>query len=233
MTDPGTDRFAMAPRAALGLIVVLFGLLLTAANIGWIDPEEVWSVLRYWPLVLVIVGGVKIAVGETRSSRTGGGVLAVIGLWLLAQQMLFIRIRLADWLPLALIGIGVLLISRARQRWMIGPTGVDRTLSDVAFWSGVKRRVTTSSFKHAELTAVMGGIDLDLRPAATEGGEAVIDVFVLMGGVEIIVPPDWSVSNQIVTILGGSEDKSSATQEARHRLILRGLVIMGGVEIKT
>ena len=78
----------------------------------------------------------------------------------------------------------------------------------------------------------MGGIELDLRQAGTENGEAVIDVFVLWGGIEITVPPDWTVSNQVTPILGGAEDKSTGTQQARNRLIVKGVVIMSGVDIK-
>ena len=33
--------------------------------------------------------------------------------------------------------------------------------------------------------------------------------------------------------MGGAEDKSTGTQRRAHRLIVRGVVIMGGVEIKT
>ena len=65
------------------------------------------------------------------------------------------------------------------------------------------------------------------------GQEAIIDVFVWWGGVEITVPPDWAVSNQVVAIMGGADDKSTGTQDARNRLIVRGFVVMGGVEIKT
>jgi len=56
---------------------------------------------------------------------------------------------------------------------------------------------------------------------------------VMWGGVEIWVPPEWAVSNQVGLLMGGAEDKSSGTQDARHRLIVRGFVLMGGVEIKT
>jgi hypothetical protein len=109
----------------------------------------------------------------------------------------------------------------------------DSKISDVAIWSGLERRITSSTFKHADLTAVMGGIDLDLRQASTDTGQAVVDVFVLWGGIEITVPPDWAVQNEVTPIMGGAEDKSTGTQQARHRLIVRGVVIMGGVDIKT
>ena len=55
----------------------------------------------------------------------------------------------------------------------------------------------------------------------------------MWGGIEITVPPDWAVDNHIVPIMGGVVDKSTGTQAATHRLHLRGVVLMGGVEIKT
>ena len=108
----------------------------------------------------------------------------------------------------------------------------EQKISEFAVWSGVQRRVTSPAFKHADLTAVMGGIEFDLRQAGTNNGEAVIEVFVLWGGIEIIVPPDWAVSNQVTPIMGGAEDSSTGTQQARHRLVVKGVVIMGGVDIR-
>jgi hypothetical protein len=71
-----------------------------------------------------------------------------------------------------------------------------------------------------------------LRHAAIDG-EAVIDVFALWGGIEIRVPEDWSVESRVVPILGGVDDKTRPPQGAsRHRLVLRGFVIMAGVEVK-
>ena len=112
------------------------------------------------------------------------------------------------------------------------PSPREEVIAEFAFWSGKERRVT-SSFKRGELTAVMGGIELDLRSASTTGGEATLDVFAFWGGIEIRVPPDWTVVNQVTAILGGSEDKSVGSRDARNRLVLRGFVIMGGVEILT
>jgi hypothetical protein len=41
------------------------------------------------------------------------------------------------------------------------------------------------------------------------------------------------VSNEVGLLMGGAEDKSTGTQDARHRLTVRGFVLMGGVDIKT
>ena len=58
-------------------------------------------------------------------------------------------------------------------------------------------------------------------------------MFVLWGGIEITVPPDWASRTSVTPIMGGVEDKSTGTQAARTSPDLRGFVIMGGMSIKT
>jgi predicted membrane protein len=99
--------------------------------------------------------------------------------------------------------------------------------------SGSKRRWGKSVFRGAEMTAFMGGCVLDLRDALMSSGElAVVDVFVIMGGVNIFVPPNWTVSQEVVPLLGGVHDKTrSVPSNPAQHLLVRGTVVMGGVEI--
>ena len=99
--------------------------------------------------------------------------------------------------------------------------------------SSSKRRWGKSVFRGAEATAFMGGCELDLRDALMSSGElAVIDVFVIMGGVNIFVPPNWTVSQEVVPLLGGVHDKTrSVPSNPAQHLLVRGTVVMGGVEI--
>ena len=102
----------------------------------------------------------------------------------------------------------------------------------MAVLGGVNRGNNSRAFRGGDLTAVMGGCEIDLRQAAIEG-EAVIDVFAMWGGIEIRVPENWSVVGRVTPILGGYEDKTRPPRDAgTQRLIVRGMVIMGGVEIK-
>src|SRR5690348_14727059 len=98
---------------------------------------------------------------------------------------------------LALVVLGGTMIIRAQDRARHGDVTTERQFSDFAFWSGVKRRITSPAFKGADFTAVMGGGELDLRGASTAEGPAVIDLFIVMGGLEITVPADWAVSNEV------------------------------------
>ncbi len=189
--------------------------------------------MRFWPLALVALGVAKIVSATCRSSRVFGGLLVLSGLWITAEQVYGVRVHFWQWWPLLLIAGGVMLVARAWETRAPVPAVARDGGVELALWSGVERRISSPDFKGADLTAIMGGIELDLRGASTATGTAVVDVFALMGGIEIRVPADWVVVNQIVPILGGVEDKSTGTQASQHRLILRGLVLMGGVEIKT
>ena len=58
-------------------------------------------------------------------------------------------------------------------------------------------------------------------------------MFALWNGIEIRVPEDWTVVSRVVPILGGVEDEIRAPQTAvGKRLVVRGFVIMAGVEMK-
>jgi hypothetical protein len=106
------------------------------------------------------------------------------------------------------------------------------TINIVAIMGGVSRGNNSSAFRRADLLAFMGGCEIDLRKAAING-EAVIDIFCMWGGIEIRVPEDWTVVSHIMPLMGGVEDKTRPPQTATaHRLTLRGMALMGGVEIK-
>jgi hypothetical protein len=250
--------FRLTPQAVFGLLIVAAGVLMTADNLQWLEAGKV---LRFWPLAVILAGALKFAQSPTSSGRLFGGLIILVGMMLSAQWILRWPIRVEEWwFPVSLIVVGVVILLRATQAPIPpvptqeslpddrpgtrnGPpvlyplmglqTSSDATLSEFAVWAGKQRRNVSPVFRHADLTAVMGGIELDLRGAATATGEAVIDLFVMWGGIEIWVPPDWAVSNQVGVLMAGAEDKSTGNQNARHRLVVRGFAVMGGVEIKT
>jgi hypothetical protein len=252
--NPEHPTPVLTPRLVVGLLVVGFGLALMFDNLGWMNAGDL---LRYWPFGLILVGLAKLFHDDSRSGRIAGGLLCALGILFALEIFWFVRFDVWRWWPLAIIFFGILIVSRAfSQQETTGkiqvgvvfggskpagesaaaparPGTQDPRISELAIWSGVERRVSSPAFKRADLTAIMGGIEFDLRQAGTDQGEAVIEVFVMWGGIEITVPPDWAVSNQVTAIMGGAEDQSTGTQQAQHRLIVKGVVIMGGVDIKT
>ena len=244
----------LTPQLIFGLLIIFIGVVFTLDELG-IAPAT--NYLRFWPLALVLIGVLKML-----QARDGGGAFAglmftLAGVWLQAEELDIIHIRLWQIWPLALVLFAGYLVwqglarrdtppvpnvepivpePRVRDSWSgtASAKAVDQTstLSGVAILGGVSRGNNSRAFRGADLLAIMGGYQLDLRQAAIHG-DAVIDVFVMWGGIEIRVPEDWSVSSRIVPLMAGVEDKTRAPQGATdHRLQLRGFALMGGVEIK-
>ena len=61
---------------------------------------------------------------------------------------------------------------RARMRRPAPSSAATRSLSEIAIWAGKQRRSVSPMFRHADLTAIMGGIELDLRGASTVDGRS-------------------------------------------------------------
>jgi predicted membrane protein len=78
----------------------------------------------------------------------------------------------------------------------------------------------------------MGGCKLNLREASIKNVVAIIDVFTFWGGIDIRVPEDWSVTIEGTPLMGGIEDKRHPVKsETEKHLVIKGYVIMGGLEI--
>ena len=218
----------LTPQAILGAVIVIYGLILTADNLGWIEGGSIFS---YWPLALAALGATMLGRAMDGSSRLIAILVTGAGVLLTVARVFGYPVRLSVLWPLLLIAIGVRLVLRSQGGGSQTPQSEEQ-LSGLAFWSGTKRRVTSQFFKRADFTVVMGGVEADLRSATIVGGEAVIDLFVVMGPVEILVPPDWTVVNQLVAVMSGVDDKSTGEPSGKNRLVLRGFVLMGSVEVK-
>jgi hypothetical protein len=90
--------------------------------------------------------------------------------------------------------------------------------------------------RQLKIVTLMGGAEIDLREARFGPGVTEIEVFVVMGAVEIIVPPGVHVETVGGAFMGGFElhaGDATALSPANPVLRLSGLVIMGGVGTQT
>src|SRR5262249_2355913 len=95
------------------------------------------------------------------------------------------------------------------QERMQGPSDPD-FVEAFALFGGIRRRVHTSELKGGQITAMFGGVELDLRLADFEGEEVSIYMDAIFGGIELIVPDRWSVIWQGQNIFGGYSDQTRA-----------------------
>jgi hypothetical protein len=121
---------------------------------------------------------------------------------------------------------------RLRRKYRDQEVGPD-SFNAVAVMQGKEKRVAVPGLRGGNLRVVMGGLDLDLRDASVQTRPAVVETTVVMGGADIKVPPGWTVKTEISSILGGvGNRKYSPPEGGPPDLVLRGKVILGGIDIK-
>jgi predicted membrane protein len=219
-------------QVILGLLIILFGGILLLDRIDMIEAREY---LRWWPILLVAYGVSRIVDPGARQGRGIGWFFVILGSIFLLDKFDVFDFRIWDLWPLVFVFIGGSLVWRALQRRQ-GATGTADAVDSVngfAFWSGIERKNVSKQFRGGELTAIMGGMEIDLTGAVMAGPEARIDIFVVWGGIEIRVPDTWVVIVEGTPVMGGISDESRRPSgENPPRLVIRGTAIMGGVEIK-
>lgn len=218
---------AYTTRFITGLAIIVLGGLFLANNLNIVDTTDFLS--NWWPLG-VVLAGILIFINDTRSYLWA---LLVIGIGGILQLNTLDVIDVNPWQvfwPVVIIVIGVsILLNQSAYKKRV--TKTDR--NDItAILGGSDQRNSSDDFKGSKITSILGGVKLDLHKAVIKK-EAVIDVFTLLGGVEIVVPRNVVVKNQTSAILGGVENKADPDKEkGAPVLYITGDVILGGVEIK-
>jgi hypothetical protein len=193
-------------------------------------------ILHWWPVVPIAIGLMKLT-GMGMEKQTAFGLfLTIVGGLFMLGQLDYVHVNLGIIWPLMFIFIGARLMMRA-VRGQEGGAGVADSgeyVRSFAVMSGITRRNESTAFRGGELTAVMGGVQLDLDNAKLADGRAVIDVFAVWGGIEIRVPDDWRVEIEATPVMAGIECTARLAPgvEPAGTLVVRGFVMMGGVEIK-
>lgn len=225
-------------RLLVGLWVIALGAIFLAGNLGWLDTRHAFRL--FWPLLMVLVGTSLVVQPRNERTQRLGWVFIGIGVWIFAGKIGWINVgfwQLA--LPMALLALGGMLVWRAfaGQRAEVTPPGeVEEHAEYVrcfAVMSGTELRPVSRPFRGADLSAVMAGVKLDLTGARMEGDSATIDIFAFWGGMEIYVPPEWTVISKVATLMGGFVDKRRPTSTvATKTLVITGFVVMSGIEVK-
>ena len=220
-------------RAFFGITIAALGGVLLLRNLEIIKFDS-WNVFwgTVWAVGLVLAGLTTIFSSRRASLRVWGLLLITIGvsIGLGAYGVINISVWKIFW-PVMLITIGLTVSvgSGGRKRSKKSPADVSGN-EKIAIFYGEESRVK-GDYTGGSVTAIFGGVELDLRQAKIKDG-TVIDVFTFCGGVNINMPDDVIVKNEVRGILGGSEDKTISKSSAKKTIYLRGECILGGLEVK-
>jgi hypothetical protein len=235
---PGDPRAAFRhalPRLVFGGGIAAVGLLFTLDNLGVVDAGR-W--LRLWPVLLIMFGIGCILSAARGTEVVFGSLWSLAGGIMLLDNLHLMSIDIFDLWPLVLVAIGASLVVRSLRPRVAVPLGAGgddgSVVNAFAVMSGVVRQSSSVAFQGGSLTAFMGGIEVDLRGARMVQQQAVLDCFACWGGIEITVPPGWTVHGNVFPLMGGFVNKTTppAPEDATGDLLLTGWAVMGGVSVK-
>lgn len=241
-------------RVIAGLILVGVGAILLLRNSGFFLPNWLFT----WPMILILVG---IYSGVKHNFRNNSWLilLAIGGFFLFDRIVPNLGIEPYFW-PILIIGVGILFILRPKKDRLFscdvnekknyentGTTAWQNTESNFttddsnnliinSVFSGVNKKIVSKNLQGGKVSCVFGGADIDLTQADIQG-EVIIKFEVVFGGVKLVIPPHWTVDNHIDGVFHGVDDKrkfnTSADISSAKKLILKGSVVFGGVEIRS
>lgn len=242
----------------IGLLFIVVGFLYACSALDFIDFSIFFP--GWWTLFIIVP--CLYALTRKNEDKTGPVIGLVIGIcFLINAQDFDFNI---DFFPMALavlcILIGWKLIFPGKKKEqkhvevnynsetgekevIINDVKFDNTytknsngyVNASAILGGKDIRVDNECFTGADICAVMGAIDLNLRNAIISE-DVYINVTAIMGGIDIYVPANVRVvTDGCSTIMGGIDVNTTYAnfQTAdTPRVIITGTCIMGGIDIQ-
>lgn len=238
-----TPRSKSIKNAMIGLIFIFIGIIITGHRTGFIS-EFAYDTFISWQMLLIGIGLVQII---TNKNVFSGLILITIGSVFIAPQVFqFHMISGNLMLPAVLIIIGILFIfrnslgfgSRAKEHTFDHQFAVNSDfVQENYIFGGGKIVVESDNFKGGKFSAVFGGGQLDLsRAILSDEGINVLQVDLVFGGLEILIPRDWNVKIEASSVFGSFGKKGNGISRAdidmTKVLVIKGSAVFGGAEIK-
>lgn len=226
----------VTPSLIFSILLITIGTLFFLDNINVI---RIWQVWRFWPVILIISGVSKLLGRQGLSGWIWGSFLILCGgLWL-GNNLQMYHVNFGTIWPLALITVGVMSLSKGLETRGVRSGGwPENGVREYVVFSGSKKKLETQAFEGGELLCIFGGVDLNLRKCgiSSPDRQAVIDVAITFGGIEIKIPEGWRVVNRCVAVFGACEDKTLVPRPESGVqapvLVITGHALFGAVNIE-
>lgn len=226
-------------RFLIGFVILAAGMALLLKNFGILD----YQITRYlwrWEVILIALGTIFILSHDNK----GPGIIMLFvgGAFYLSD---FFDFHFNFWqlfVPALLILAGILILFRHRLE---APghgekknLDTEDVIDEVNVFGGGDRNIVSQNFQGGKILAIFGGSNFNMMRAKLAPGKNYIEVLAIFGGMKLIVPEDWNVRINVISIFGGFSDKHrirplESSEHDGTELILKGFVLFGGGEIKS
>ncbi len=214
----------------IGIVIILVGGLFLARNFG-LFPEDYLEQLFRWQIFALLIGTV---IYFSSNNKSVGLTILIIGLLGLLPNI---------W-PIIFIATGGYIIYKNMHKPNVDInntasseyTAANHRIRDTSIFGGGKKSHQINNFCGGNITAIFGGLEINMMDSTLADGANKLEVLFLFGGSSIILPPDWNVSIQTISVFGGFKDKRIIQHnqefDANKQLIITGIILFGGGDIK-
>lgn len=230
----------MGKRVLIGTMLLVIGVGFLLEQFAIITFSEAFNI--YWPSILILIG--LIGLFNKKSSKFGNMVLIVLGSLIQIDRLDLVNINIYKLFgPIILILLGLNIIfskesivvntkSNHKGKKFSENVSMKDTINEFALMGGIGTNNRSQQFRGGTATAIMGGIEIDLKGAKLDNNGAVVEVITIMGGVEIHVPDNWRVEVTGTPIFGGWSNNTRHNTDLNSPLLkIRCTSIFGGMEV--
>jgi predicted membrane protein len=223
-------------RVFLGILFVAIGCLLILENLELLS-YDLSHILISWPMLLIVIGLYNLS----RKASSAGFILIGIGTYFLIPRVFDVPEHfIHSFWPVILVIVGIVFITQWNRRPSMpiggGQVNNNDILDETAIFGGRNMSLVSEQFRGGKITSIFGGSKINLLYCKPVEG-CVIDVATIFGGTKIIIPENWNVKTEVVSIFGGFEDKRGNSIISRvdqsKIVVIKGVAIFGGGEITT
>jgi hypothetical protein len=234
-------------QTVFALLIVTVGLILLGRTTGYYDAG--W-LFRFVPSLFVLAGVYALVVSGFRNVVGSVLVIVVAGAWQLvtldliegADVLVLDEIHtytgqqgadVVDLWPLLIVLFGLsVLVGQYRARSHARETSDDHPTA-MALFGGSEGRSTSKQLHGADLTAIFGGVEFDLRDAEIADPPAQVSATAIFGGVEVHAPPEWTVRIDVLPLFGGASDDRPRSEDQHEDvdLVVTGMALFGGISV--
>lgn len=223
---------------------IIWGIILIAAGVLWalssLELVEVNIFFEgWWTLFIIVPCTFSLFTSPDKISAAVGLAVGVL-LLLSVRDIISWDMIMKLVIPAIIVLIGIKLIVNAFSEKKTEK--IEESLKNNAddldnvfcIFTGEKVNCNGKVFRGAEINAIFGGVDYDLRGAVIEP-DCAIKATAVFGGIDIFVPENVKVRVKSTGIFGGTSNKARRPDDGAENVVtlyVSSLALFGGVDIK-
>lgn len=224
-------------RVFWGLFFILGGVFLVASKLGYMAEVNVFGLILTVLFVAIIIKSIF--------SRSFSGIFFPTAFILMIYDKHLGIEALTPWTVLAAalflsIGCSMIFGKKIKRAAKIHHSeAFDEVIDEedgknvsyeVKWGSGIKY-VNSKELKRAKLKCNFGVMKVYLDSAQLQNGTAELNLDLAFGVIQLYIPKEWYVENQVEVSFAGVEEKNSNASDTTETLVLKGNISFAEVTI--